>query len=252
MSYEGYDEFLCQNGHYWTVDAMTMMHGEDGEKDKVTICGVCHHKAVYVAAVDETNGVDTEVPETIPAPKKLIGHTDIPLTDHYGNRYFGKVNRYEPVFDNPRQMFKRINGDQNEDVVKEPVMVSVNLEALANVLKTFTSADDYVRVYQTAAKNGVDVNVENPIRLLNEQFHAHFSKLKDEIETVPQVFKSAESLVVDANALKQVLAALIGPSHYIRELQATRNLPGDDNPINVLTQQYNDWAISQMKNPSEN
>ena len=111
MSYEGYEEFLCQNGHYWTVDAMTMIHGDNEEKDKARICAVCHHKAVYVASVDETNGVDVDIPETMPAPKKLIGHTDIPLTDHYGNKYFGKANRYKPVFDNPRQMYKRINAE---------------------------------------------------------------------------------------------------------------------------------------------
>jgi hypothetical protein len=44
---------------------------------------------------------------------------------------------------------------------------------------------------------------------------------------------------VSAKALHQVLGALVGPSHYIRELQMTRNLPNIDNPINTLIDEYN-------------
>ncbi len=47
---------------------------------------------------------------------------------------------------------------------------------------------------------------------------------------------------VDGTALRQVLMALIGPSHLIRELQATRGLKGLTdvaNPIDVLLEQFN-------------
>ncbi len=47
---------------------------------------------------------------------------------------------------------------------------------------------------------------------------------------------------VPQDALYQVLRALMGPGHLIRELQATMNLPplaGHANPINVLVQAYN-------------
>ena len=44
---------------------------------------------------------------------------------------------------------------------------------------------------------------------------------------------------VSANALHKVLGALIGQSHYIRELQVTRNLPNNENPINILIDEYN-------------
>lgn len=44
---------------------------------------------------------------------------------------------------------------------------------------------------------------------------------------------------VDAEALRRVLSALDGPPHYIRELQVTRNLPGNNNPINTLIDDYN-------------
>jgi len=43
---------------------------------------------------------------------------------------------------------------------------------------------------------------------------------------------------VDAEALGQVLMALTGPGHLIRELQAIRNLP--DNPISTLISQFNE------------
>ena len=56
-------------------------------------------------------------------------------------------------------------------------------------------------------------------------------------------------VAVDAEALRTLLRALNGPEHYIRELQATRDidrLPGQErNPINVLHEQFE----IQMKHP---
>lgn len=54
-------------------------------------------------------------------------------------------------------------------------------------------------------------------------------------------------VLVDAEALRQVLDALNGPGHYIRELQVTRNLPGNNNPINTLVEQYNAFADEHNK-----
>ncbi len=51
-----------------------------------------------------------------------------------------------------------------------------------------------------------------------------------------------DKVTVSADALRQVLNALNGPAHYIRELQVTRNiskLPGmNPNPINILVDEY--------------
>lgn len=49
-----------------------------------------------------------------------------------------------------------------------------------------------------------------------------------------------ETVTVDAKALRQVLQALIGPSHHIAEMQATRGLHAltGDNPIELLVEQY--------------
>lgn len=53
----------------------------------------------------------------------------------------------------------------------------------------------------------------------------------------------AITVTVSAKALCEVLVALHGPPHYIRELQATMSLDGlvgDRNPISLLTEQFNE------------
>ena len=47
---------------------------------------------------------------------------------------------------------------------------------------------------------------------------------------------------VPAKALAQVINALIGPPHYIRELQVIHGLPGGDDPISQLITAYNAWV----------
>lgn len=53
---------------------------------------------------------------------------------------------------------------------------------------------------------------------------------------------SQATITVDANALRQVLHALLGPTHHVGELQATRNLHslGGNfrNPIDILWEQF--------------
>lgn len=51
-----------------------------------------------------------------------------------------------------------------------------------------------------------------------------------------------EKVTVSAHALYQLLMALNGPAHYIRELQVTRDRGRGlfpDNPIDVLCAEYN-------------
>ncbi|EQB2518279.1 hypothetical protein N0427_16135 [Pseudomonas aeruginosa] len=47
-------------------------------------------------------------------------------------------------------------------------------------------------------------------------------------------------VTVNPEALRQVVRALVGPAHHIRELQVTASLPGS--PITELVKQYNAWA----------
>lgn len=52
-----------------------------------------------------------------------------------------------------------------------------------------------------------------------------------------------EVIPVNAKALYQILVALKGPPHYIRELQVTASL--QDSPITKLVDEYNSWAMSE-------
>lgn len=56
-----------------------------------------------------------------------------------------------------------------------------------------------------------------------------------------------DKVTVSADALRQVLLALNGPGHYIRELQVTRAREGreslfPDNPIDILVREYKEAA----------
>lgn len=96
MSYEGYVEFLCPDGHHWEVDSGVLSYGEDAEVNQCVVCPQCKKKAVWVCTVDQTNGADDELPETLPGWKHEIGFDDLWTTDHYGNKYAVKVMKYEP------------------------------------------------------------------------------------------------------------------------------------------------------------
>ena len=49
-----------------------------------------------------------------------------------------------------------------------------------------------------------------------------------------------ETVTVNATALRQVLQALTGPTHLIRELQVIRGLPLSENdPVKTLMDDYN-------------
>lgn len=59
---------------------------------------------------------------------------------------------------------------------------------------------------------------------------------------MPEEQKAEPKIEVSSWALFQVLQALNGPGHLIRELQVTRT--GSlvkDNPINILVEEYNEW-----------
>jgi hypothetical protein len=49
-----------------------------------------------------------------------------------------------------------------------------------------------------------------------------------------------EKVSVSRDALRQVLQALIGPPHHIRELQVTIGPLFQDNPITVLVNEFNE------------
>ena len=53
-----------------------------------------------------------------------------------------------------------------------------------------------------------------------------------------------KTVTVDAESLRKILTALNGPSYFIREIQATRNLPGRKNPIDILTDEFNQAVVA--------
>lgn len=88
MSYEGYREYLCSSGHYWTADAYD---------DDLHECPHCGARMTHWHSVDATNGRDESDPNTMPAPKEAIGRDDKWALDHYGNRYAIPVPKYRPL-----------------------------------------------------------------------------------------------------------------------------------------------------------
>jgi len=97
MSYEGYEEFICKNKHYYTVDAMNFVHGIGTIK-----CPHCGADPKFQCSVDVTNGCYEDEPWTMDGPKTEVGFEDIPHEDHYGNKYFTKLAHYEPVLNTDR------------------------------------------------------------------------------------------------------------------------------------------------------
>jgi predicted nucleic-acid-binding Zn-ribbon protein len=59
MSYEGYDQLLCKNGHYWTCDAFdNISYNELGQAVHPVSCPYCQNPNVWSNSVDQTNGGD--------------------------------------------------------------------------------------------------------------------------------------------------------------------------------------------------
>lgn len=53
MSYDGYSQFLCKNGHYWTTDSLELRWLGIKSYPKCPICG---KKPVWENMVNLTNG----------------------------------------------------------------------------------------------------------------------------------------------------------------------------------------------------
>lgn len=100
MSYEGYYTFICKKGHKWDYDATTFDYSNCPARQTAMTCSVCKSKAKYYAQVDETNGVDPNEPETLPAPVVVLGYTESKHHDHRGNRFYIK----HPTYAHPPDM----------------------------------------------------------------------------------------------------------------------------------------------------
>ena len=93
MSYEGYTEMLCEQGHRLCVESYNWDH-------EPSHCPVCNGKMVFRHEVDQTNGIEWDengipLPHTVSYPFEEDGWDDEWLEDHYGNRYAKKILRYK-------------------------------------------------------------------------------------------------------------------------------------------------------------
>lgn len=82
----GYTEYLCDNGHYWTVSSEQFFHGITNEH---LTCKHCSYPYAFVSKVGKGEG-------SSPAPRIEYGWEDVPQTDHYKNRYFTKMPLFLP------------------------------------------------------------------------------------------------------------------------------------------------------------
>lgn len=90
MSYSGFTEQLCVNGHYSAHDVWG---------DEPLVCAACGSAFHYCHGVDQTNGYDESHASTCRAPKEQIGSEDIWQEDHLGNIYATRRRRYAPLGD---------------------------------------------------------------------------------------------------------------------------------------------------------
>lgn len=97
MSYEGYYELLCPRGHYEAYDCYA---------DAPSECAYCGAPFAYRASVDQTNGCVPGCPETCPAKKRKLRSEDRWHTDHHGNRYATRLERWKPA---PGSTWQKLN-----------------------------------------------------------------------------------------------------------------------------------------------
>lgn len=85
MSYEGYEQILCKNGHYTCFDCYSV---PDLEND--WSCSYCNERAVWSNSVDETNGICEEdnCPEMYSGsekcdicPKRIDGYVELEVKE---------------------------------------------------------------------------------------------------------------------------------------------------------------------------
>ncbi len=97
MSYEGYQEKLCSNGH---LSYSSDIYEDFAENESLLVCNFCKEPFVFIHSIDETNGIlfdsiGKEILSTISYPFIVIGYDDDWKKDHYGNSYSEKVYCYE-------------------------------------------------------------------------------------------------------------------------------------------------------------
>jgi len=90
------------------------------------------------------------------------------------------------------------------------------------------------------------MDMKSPIKTYGTgkwQLNLGRSKMPSDSQTTLEEIEP-KMVSVDAEALRQLLSAIVGPPHYIREIQATMGHPEifKSNPIDILVKQFNEQA----------
>ena len=111
MSYEGYEQLLCAQGHAWNEGTWTRNSYDNSFK-----CTICKSPAVWVNSVDETNGCDKFDPHTEDC---MCGHVILEVLEEAkfcacekcGNRHVIEAERYKIPDDKGRKVVSPVEGD---------------------------------------------------------------------------------------------------------------------------------------------
>jgi hypothetical protein len=108
MSYEGYTQVLCKNGHYHTYDCYTWScicdtsWDIDKQEPREWKCPICQASLAWRNGVNLTNGSFEVNPETGKEERidgyvelEENGFEDVWHEDHYGNKYVTKLMHYK-------------------------------------------------------------------------------------------------------------------------------------------------------------
>ena len=87
MSYEGYEQFICEDGHYTVMGP----HYFD-----IPACD-CGKRMKWNCSVDITNGFEEDAPWSKPGIFEEVDWIDQWKVDHYGNRYAEQTCLYIPI-----------------------------------------------------------------------------------------------------------------------------------------------------------
>ena len=86
MSYEGYEQFLCKNGHEIHRDAYAF---------KPEACPYCGEPFVWVFGVNQTNGVNYKTREGLPHKLSILEPAKICKCKECGNSHQVAPPRYK-------------------------------------------------------------------------------------------------------------------------------------------------------------
>ena len=93
MPHDGYIEFICGQGHLWVLDHHDI---ENIVSEKQLTCPYCDEHAVFHCNVDESHGIDSNIPETLPGPKDMFAFQEVECKDFKGNIYYIKRDLFAP------------------------------------------------------------------------------------------------------------------------------------------------------------